>query len=488
MDIAKPVDLFDREAEWSELTSFVGNPAIGATLAIVYGRRRQGKTLLLELLAEATGGFMFTGLEQSSSQNLAAISHAYAQHRRLDVPVTFTSWEQAIEALVGLGERDAPETVVLDELPYLLAGSPEIPSLLQRSLSPRSRARRTSRTRFVLCGSAFSVMGRLLGGTAALRGRAGRELIVHPFEYRDAAAFWDVSDRALALQLDALVGGTPAYKDFSEGDHPTSLVDFDAWVVRRLLNPATAYFREGRVLLAEEPEVTDVGLYFSVLSAIAKGKTRRGQIAAALGRPESALAHPLTVLTETRLVERHQDPLRSNRSTFRICEPMLRFHQLVIAPHEGRLTRRRGADVWAETADTVASRIYGPHFEEVARQWTAVHASQSTLGGRASRVGTTVVSCRRHGSQHEVDVVAMETAPRVPDRLLMIGEAKWSAEATGLPHLERLHHIRELVGAPDGSTRLALFSRSGFTRELIRKAAASQDVELVDLERLYFGT
>lgn len=55
MELAKPDVLFDRDAEWAELASFVANRSLGATLAIVYGRRRQGKTLLLELLAEASG-------------------------------------------------------------------------------------------------------------------------------------------------------------------------------------------------------------------------------------------------------------------------------------------------------------------------------------------------------------------------------------------------------------------------------------------------
>ena len=78
--LAKPAALFDREAEWSELASVVANDGLGATLIIMYGRRRQGKTLMLQLLGEATEGFFFTGLEQSSAQNLEAVSQAYASH------------------------------------------------------------------------------------------------------------------------------------------------------------------------------------------------------------------------------------------------------------------------------------------------------------------------------------------------------------------------------------------------------------------------
>ncbi len=153
----------------------------GATLALVYGRRRQGKTLLLELMTESTGGFLATGLEQSSAMNLASIGSAYAAHAGLGAPVSFGSWEHAVDALLAFGEREAPTPVVLDEFPCLAATAPQLPSIIQRALSPRGRARRRSRARFVLCGSAFSMMRNLLSGTAALRGRAPREVVLHPF-------------------------------------------------------------------------------------------------------------------------------------------------------------------------------------------------------------------------------------------------------------------------------------------------------------------
>lgn len=97
--------------------------------------------------------------------------------------------------------------------------------------------------------------------------------------------------------------------------------------------------------------------YYAVLGAIAGGRTRRGEIAAELGKAQGALHHPLDVLTEAALIERRDDAFRAKRATFALAGPVLRFHQLVVRPHEGRLGLRRGAQVWAEVADTVSSRI-----------------------------------------------------------------------------------------------------------------------------------
>lgn len=472
----KPVAVFDREFEWRELAGFAAAEDAGASLALVYGRRRQGKTLLLELLSEAAGGFVFTGLEQSSAQNLTALGAAYGPFRGVGLPVAFPSWSVAVEELLALGEgTDRPVPVVLDEFPYLMATASELPSVIQSALSPRGRALRRSRARLILCGSAFSAMQGLLGGTAPLRGRAARELLVHPFDYRTAAGFWELAGEwALAVRLHALVGGTPAYRGYASGRRPTSVGQLGRWAAAHLLNPASAFFREGRVLLAEETGIGDPALYLSVLAALAGGATRRGQIAAALGRKETALAHPLRILEETRLITRVVNPLHERRSTYRIAEPMIRSHQLIIEPNQARLGRHQTAAVWNAAQPTIESNIYGPHLEDLAREWAAHHATPSTLGGPPETVGAADIGCRQHRG-HQVDVVVTSGK-----RVVALGEAKW--RDVGPADLERLRHIRDI--APNAGGAHLLLVTAGRAQ---LPAHQPDDVHIVDLERLYTG-
>lgn len=275
---------------------------------------------------------------------------------------SFGNWTAAIDALLTVGDRRGrPVPVILDEFPYLVEQAPELPSVLQRALSPRSVARMPGQVRLILCGSAFTVMRGLLGASAPLRGRARLELLVQPFDFRDAAAFWGVlHDPALAFQLHALVGGTPAYRAMCV-DHPDSIAGFDDWVTQRLLNPASAMFREGSALLYEEPELGDAALYHSVLAAICSGARKRLDIAKTLGRPDSALSHPLEMLERVRLVRKVDDALRSRRPVYLVTEPLVRLQHLIIRPFEARLVGRNRARVWAESQDTVASLIHGPH-------------------------------------------------------------------------------------------------------------------------------
>ena len=258
-------------------------------------------------------------------------------------------------------------------------------------------------------------------------------------------------------------------------------------MVANLLNPASAMSREGNALLSEEDRVVDTAVYFAVLTAISQGRTRRGEIAASVGKADGALAHPLTVLTEAGLVAPLSDATKQKRTTYHVAEPAMRLHQLIIAPNESRLNRHHSAEVWAEVVDTVAARIYGPHFEDLARTWCAEHAAKATLGGTASRVGPTVVACQEHRGNHEIDVVVTEVRAQSADRVTALGEAKGRSDAVGLDQLTRLEHLRTLMRLAS-NVKLLLFSRAGFTSALREEAMRRGDVEVVDLPRLYDGS
>jgi hypothetical protein len=391
--------------------------------------------------------------------------------------------------LFRLGE-DRAVPVIIDEFPYLVSATPALPSYLQQALSPMGQAKQHTRTRMILCGSALTTMAQLLGGGAPLRGRAVLELIVRPFGFRDASAFWGLgADPELAFRVNALVGGTPAYLEMCGGSGPVGIAGFDRWVQRRLLNPASAMFREGGLLLREEPSITDPTSYAATLAAVSAGNHRRSEIAAALGRPSSAIGHLLGGLQSIGLVEQIDDALRDKRSVFRIAEPIVRLHQLVTQRREPELVSGQAARVWQASADTVASKIYGPHFEDLAREWCFLHASAGTLDGVASAVRPSEVACRAHRKGHEIDVVVTETNSFAADRITAIGEAKGTLTPMDVPQLQRLEHLRALL--PDDrigkQPKLLLFARSGFTGELVEAARGRADVELVDLERMYVG-
>jgi len=481
--LVKPAHMFDRDAEWRGLASFVADTRPVATLGVVSGRRRQGKSYLLQALAAATGGIYFPALEVTEAVALRLFADELIRFTGSPVP-PFRDWIEAIPYLFRVtGERAVP--VVLDEFPFLVKASPELPSVIQRELGPGGNGD-GSRVRLLLCGSAMSVMGGLLSGRAPLRGRAGLELMVHPFGYRDAARFWDITDPALAVLVHSVVGGTPAYRrEFVRDNAPSSLSDFDAWVVRTVLNPQTPLFREARYLLVEETEIRDPSLYHSVLSAVAEGNSTSGGIANYVGRKANEIAHPLRVLEDSRLLIKEPDLFRSGRATYRIAEPLIAFYQAIMSRDWARLELGDGASIWRSAQPRFLSQIVGGHFETICRDY-AIIADPELFGGLPAEVGTGVVSDPANKTQIQIDVAVLGPADHgQPRKLLSLGEAKWD-RVMDQRHVDRLRRARDLLAVKGFDTRdtvLACYSGAGFHPELA--ADKPDDVRLMGLDQLY---
>nr|WP_206058451.1 hypothetical protein [Nonomuraea zeae] len=124
-------------------------------------------------------------------------SAALAEHVGEPNPVRFATWDEAIRRLFAIS-AERRDLIVIDEFPYLSNVAPALPSILQREID--RAVSREAPVSLLLCGSARSVMGRLLAGNAPLRGRASMELVARPFDYRAAAEYWRTEDRRLAVQ------------------------------------------------------------------------------------------------------------------------------------------------------------------------------------------------------------------------------------------------------------------------------------------------
>ncbi|GAA3372686.1 hypothetical protein GCM10020367_28640 [Streptomyces sannanensis] len=456
----KPSDMFDRDREWAELTAFAADGNDGARLGIVSGRRRQGKSYLLQSLAEAAGGFYHVAVPASAAESLRLLGAAVGRFTGADVPPRPADWAQALDLLFGLA-AERPLPVVLDEFPYLVHNAPDLSSRLHAALSIRA-----GRPRFLLCGSSASYMGGLAAGGCDLN------LVVHGFGYREAADFWGIRDPRLAVLVHAVVGGTPAYRrEFVDDDVPKGPADFDDWVCRTLLNPARRIHGDPLWLLASQPDLQDRAMYHSVLAAVATGHHTAGTIADTVGHRTTDVTHPLTALTRCGLLTATPDAFRVHRTVYRIAEPLILFHHAVVRPGGTALTWQRSRTVFLD-------KVVAPHFAQLCREWAVQYADPATFGGTptSATVGTL--------PDHVVDVVV-----RGGDTLLSVGAADWHAPM-GVPHLDRLHDVLRALSAHGVDTshaRPACYGASGFTPEL-QAAADRGEVVLVDLPRLYEGS
>lgn len=458
------------------------------TLGLVYGRRRIGKSTLLDQLTVDRGGFYWEATRTETAVQLARLGEALGEHLGVG-PLALSGWEDAFRALLRLG-AERPVPVVLDEFGHVLEAAPGVDSIVASALGPAAQRARPGQTRLVLCGSAIAMLAALTAGEAPLRGRAGMELVMQPHDFRAAASWLSASDLVLAVQVYAVIGGVIGYAtDMVDHDLPDSPNDFPRWVAARVLAPSATLHHEATTLLAEDPSLAGGSplLHHGILGGIANGSVTAGTIARHLNRSVPSIDPALRRLIASGFVLRHADPIRAQRPTYSLADPFLQFHYAVLEPHGVLLRERDPRRAWDERlAATYQSRVLGPAFEEQCRTWVRRFAADETLGGPADHVGPTTVSVE--GTERQVDVVVATGPPEAApgDRTVVaIGEAK-VGETVGTGILGQLERIRTALGHRATGAKLLLFGPA-FTPELRSVADRRFDVELIDYNRLYHG-
>jgi AAA+ ATPase superfamily predicted ATPase len=473
----------------SHLVRFLDSTVDRHTLGLVYGRRRIGKSTLLESVTVERKGFYWEATRGEVAVHLARLGDALGRYLGTG-RIALGDWNDAMERLLQLG-TESSTPVVLDEFGYLIEADSTLPSVVARALGPAAQRTNPGQARLVLCGSAVAMMRTLTAGEAPLRGRAGIELVMQPLDFRGARGrIGDSTDLHLAVRVFSVIGGVIGYAtDMVDHDLPTSKDDFGRWVSDRVLSPAATLHHEATTLLAEDPSLSGASpaLHHSILGAIANGAVTAGTIANKLRRSVSNLDPALKRLIAAGLVLRHEDPIRSQRPLYALSDPLLQFHYAVLEPHAALLRDRNPRATWDRTlVTTFDARVRGPVFEELARTWTRRYADPTTLGGMPGHVGPSVATI--DGREHQLDiVVAADDLGVVPaDRtVLAIGEAK-AGEVVERRHLLRLEQARSALGTRAAQARL-LFFGSAFSTDVEAHAATRADVELINLDRLYNG-
>lgn len=312
---------------------------------VLYGRRRVGKTELLQRFCRGRRAIYFLAAQVRERDNLRAFRDALREG--LGDPllegIELPDWSTA---LAFAAERAGSErlVVVLDEFPYLCESSKGLPSQVQRFWDTRGKR---SSMMLVLCGSQVSFMEKeVLAERSPLFGRRTGQRQLEPLEPLQALAFfdrWSVRDRVLAY---GILGGMPAY--LQRFDDSLSL---EQNLLRDVLRPEGYLFDEVQFLLRSE--LSNPTTYNSILAAVARGAEKVGDIALGVGVDSTTANRYLHVLRELRLVEREipitdPDPLRSRRGRYRIADRFLAFHFRHLQPNLSLVHAGRGEHVLEE--------------------------------------------------------------------------------------------------------------------------------------------
>ncbi|MDP3449837.1 MAG: ATP-binding protein, partial [Anaerolineaceae bacterium] len=307
-----------------------------AELYVLYGRRRVGKTEVLRAFCADKPHIFFIATLSSDTEQLATISQQIYGFSHSEVPAgfTFPSWEAAFQALADLSMQTRP-IIILDEFTYLISGNKAIPSILQKVWDEKLK---NTNLMLVLCGSYIGMMEtEVLGYQAPLYGRRTASSLLRSLDLPSSSLFFPNYSSEEQFLAWAVLGGMPYYlRTFS--DHQ----DIFTNIRQHILDAQTgALFNEPRLLLMEE--LREPRNYFSILRAIAQGRTRLNEITLASGVSEvTSVARYLDILQQMHLITRRvpateSQPEKCKKGIYQIDDHFLRFWFRYVHPNQSGL-------------------------------------------------------------------------------------------------------------------------------------------------------
>ena len=242
---------------------------------VIYGRRRVGKTALINEFCKGKPTILFSALDSTEQENLETLSRAVFAYKYpgSDMGARFDTYEDAFNEIGRIASEERL-VFVIDEYPYLAKAKSAVSSILQHLIDHRWVH---TKLYLILCGSSMSFMeNQVLGHESPLYGRRTGQFKIEPLNYRETAVFHpELSEEDNAL-IYGITGGVPHYinKLGVRGSVDDALLE-------NLFDRSGYLFEEPENLLKQE--LREPAVYNAVIRAIAEGASRMNEIATKTG-------------------------------------------------------------------------------------------------------------------------------------------------------------------------------------------------------------
>lgn len=430
---------------------------------VIYGRRRIGKTSLINEFLKDKKSIYYVALEENAEDNLKRFSDAISIFKNTDQggKEKFANFEECFKEITHLAQKQRV-ILVIDEFPYLAKAYPTISSMLQSYIDHEFKE---TNLFLILCGSSMSFMERqILGYQSPLYGRRTLALKLEPFKLSEAHEMLPKLSKEDAFIINTVCGGVPQYLSYMSDS--MSVADN---IKKNFLSKSGRLFDEPNNLLQQE--LRDPTNYNSIINAIASGASKHSKIAQSAHLQTGPLTTYLNNLIDLGIVEKklpvtEQKKSKSKNIVYRICDGMFRFWYTFVGKQTDLIERGLTDLAWVKVQKGL-SDFMGPEFEKYSQDFMwSQDMNEKIVPNPFIHLGNWWGTDKRTHQQVELDIVGFSD----DERDGYFGECKWKNEPISRSVLEKLITNSEIFKYP--LKHYYLFSKSGFTdscQELAKK-------------------
>ena len=421
---------------------------------VIYGRRRIGKTSLINEFLKDKKAIYYVALEENAEDNLKRFSDAISIFKNTDQggKEKFANFEECFKEITRLAQEQRV-ILVIDEFPYLAKAYPTISSMLQSYIDHEFKE---TNLFLILCGSSMSFMERqVLGYQSPLYGRRTLALKLEPFKLSEAHEMLPKLSKEDAFIINTVCGGVPQYLSYMSDS--MSVADN---IKKNFLTKSGRLFDEPNNLLQQE--LRDPTNYNSIINAIASGASKHSKIAQSAHLQTGPLTTYLNNLIDLGIVEKklpvtEQKKSRSKNIVYRICDGMFRFWYTFVGKQADLIERGLTDLAWVKVQKSL-SDFMGPEFEKYSQDFMwSQDMNEKIVPNPFIHLGNWWGTDKRTHQQVELDIVGFSD----DERDGYFGECKWKNEPISRSVLEKLITNSEIFKYP--IKHYYLFSKSSFT-------------------------
>lgn len=436
-----------------------------ASFVVLYGRRRVGKTTLINRFCEDKKAIYFLATEENESENRNAFKNLVADTFDNDLLAesSLNSWEPIFKIIASESKHERI-VLVIDEFQYLGKANSSFPSIMQKIWDTILTK---SNIMLILCGSLINMMtSQVLNYNSPLYGRRTAQIKLKQIDFSFYHEFNEKLDPDEQIMRYAVTGGVPKYINIFQDEN-----DVYTAIKKHILSTNAFLYAEPEFLL--QKEVSEIGSYFSILKTIASGNHKLGKIATALEVPQTKLTSYLRNLMDLDIIEREvpiteENPEKSKMGLYNIKDNFISFWFKFVYPNKSLLESGRTDFVEEKIRKNLIDSHVSYVYEEICREKSWELLSDSLT---FNRIG------RWWGSKDvEIDIVAYDSNGKD----ILFGECKFSKNKKGLSVLNALmEKSREVKwNKADRNEHFVIYSKSGFSDELLEYAKNNQNIYL----------
>ena len=438
---------------------------------IIYGRRRVGKTTLINEFCKDKPTIFFSALNTTEIENLESLSKSIMNYERPDMDAfpEFKTYDAALDELTALSMHERI-VFVIDEYPYLAKAKPSISAMLQHIIDHKWN---NSKMFLILCGSSMSFMeNQVLGQESPLYGRRTGQFKIAPLDYKESAVFHpDLSTEDNAL-IYGITGGVPHY--INKLGVKESV---DEALLDNFFDRSSYLYEEPANLLKQE--LREPAIYNAIITAIAQGASRINDIALKTGQENSVVSKYLGTLIDLGIVKK-ETPVTEKigkKTIYELADSFFRFWYRFVPANMSAIDSGRIQKSYANTIKKNLPDYMGLTFEHMCRDYLLYYEKDIPI--ELNQVGQWWGTDNKNKKQVQIDIIG---TPVEGDEYI-IGSCKYRNEKIGLDELELIREYAQAFGKGK-KYYYYIFSKGGFTEELIQ-AKNRGEVRLIGLDDLY---